>query len=63
MAKELKNATIKLNADKRETLDLEALYAIAAQNKLDVKPYMPPFDRVDDVKMPPWVVHFMDGYF
>jgi tRNA-Thr(GGU) m(6)t(6)A37 methyltransferase TsaA len=30
---------------------------------LDIKPYMPPFDRVEDVRMPPWVEHVMEGYF
>ena len=30
---------------------------------LDIKPYMPPFDRMDNVKMPDWVELFMDGYF
>ena len=30
---------------------------------LDIKPYMPSFDRMDNVKMPEWVGLFMDGYF
>ena len=30
---------------------------------LDIKPYMPSFDRVEDVRMPPWVAHVMEGYF
>jgi tRNA-Thr(GGU) m(6)t(6)A37 methyltransferase TsaA len=30
---------------------------------LDIKPYMPPFDRMEDVKMPSWVSHFIEGYF
>ena len=25
--------------------------------------WFPPFDRMDDVRMPPWVGAFMDGYF
>ena len=29
----------------------------------DVKPYIPEFDRVDDVKMPDWVVTMVQGYF
>ena len=40
MAKELKAATTVLNADKRETLDEAALFAIAAQNKIDVSKYV-----------------------
>lgn len=40
MALELKAATTRLNADKREELDVDALWAIAAQNKLDVSKYV-----------------------
>jgi tRNA (adenine37-N6)-methyltransferase len=30
---------------------------------LDIKPYMPPFDRMDDVTMPGWAGRFIEGYF
>ena len=39
MALELKAATTMLNADKRETLDLAALKAIAAENGIDTAKY------------------------
>ncbi len=30
---------------------------------LDLKPYIPAFDRVDNARTPDWVEHFMEGYF
>ena len=42
---------------------VRGLDALDGTPVLDIKPYMPPFDRMDDVKMPPWVGAFMDGYF
>ena len=44
-------------------LKVRGLDALDGTPVLDIKPYMPPFDRMDDVKMPPWVGAFMDGYF
>jgi len=40
MALELKAATTKLNEDKRETLDVEALFRIAAANGIDTAKYL-----------------------
>jgi len=40
MALELKAATTTLNADKRETLDVEALWTIAKVNEIDVAKYL-----------------------
>lgn len=40
MATELKAATTTLNADKRESLDVDALWAIAAANGVDVERYL-----------------------
>ena len=42
---------------------VRGLDALDGTPVLDIKPYMPPFDRVDDVRMPPWVGHVMEGYF
>jgi tRNA-Thr(GGU) m(6)t(6)A37 methyltransferase TsaA len=30
---------------------------------LDIKPYIPAFERKDDVRLPAWVGRMMDGYF
>jgi tRNA-Thr(GGU) m(6)t(6)A37 methyltransferase TsaA len=42
---------------------VRGLDALDGTPVLDIKPYMPPFDRMEDVKMPEWVELFMDGYF
>jgi tRNA-Thr(GGU) m(6)t(6)A37 methyltransferase TsaA len=42
---------------------VRGLDALDGTPVLDIKPYMPPFDRVDHVEMPPWVGHVMEGYF
>ena len=44
-------------------LRVRGLDALDGTPVLDIKPYMPPFDRMEDVKMPEWVGLFMDGYF
>ena len=44
-------------------LTVRGLDALDGTPVLDIKPYMPPFDRMENVKMPPWVEAFMDGYF
>jgi tRNA-Thr(GGU) m(6)t(6)A37 methyltransferase TsaA len=42
---------------------VRGLDALDGTPVLDLKPYMPEFDRVEDVRMPPWVARFMKGYF
>jgi tRNA-Thr(GGU) m(6)t(6)A37 methyltransferase TsaA len=42
---------------------VRGLDALDGTPVLDIKPYMPPFDRMEDVAMPPWVGHFIEGYF
>jgi len=42
---------------------VRGLDALDGTPVLDIKPYMPPFDRAEDVRMPPWAAHFMEGYF
>lgn len=42
---------------------VRGLDALDGTPVLDLKPYMPAFDRVDDVTLPPWVGRFMEGYF
>ena len=42
---------------------VRGLDALDGTPVLDIKPYMPPFDRAENVRMPPWAAHFMDGYF
>ena len=42
---------------------VRGLDALDGTPVLDIKPYIALFDRVDDVTMPSWVGHVMDGYF
>ena len=42
---------------------VRGLDALDGTPVLDIKPYLPPVDRVDGVKLPPWVDHVMEGYF
>ena len=42
---------------------VRGLDALDGTPVLDIKPYMPPFDRMENVQMPEWVGLFMDGYF
>ena len=44
-------------------IKVHGLDALDGTPVLDIKPYMPPFDRMENVKMPEWVGLFMDGYF
>jgi tRNA-Thr(GGU) m(6)t(6)A37 methyltransferase TsaA len=44
-------------------LAVRGLDALDGTPVLDIKPYMPPFDRMEDVVMPPWVGRFIEGYF
>ena len=54
---------VKLLGIEGNVLRVHALDALDGTPVLDIKPYMPPFDRMEDVKMPPWVSHFIEGYF
>jgi tRNA-Thr(GGU) m(6)t(6)A37 methyltransferase TsaA len=42
---------------------VRGLDALDGTPVLDLKPYLPPFDRADDAQTPPWVGHMMEGYF
>ena len=54
---------VRLLAIEGNVVKVRGLDALDGTPVLDIKPYIPPFDRVDDVKMPPWVGHVMEGYF
>ncbi len=42
---------------------VQGLDAIDGTPVLDIKPYVPAFDRVDDANVPAWMEQIMDGYF
>src|SRR3989304_3536966 len=54
---------VKLLGIAGDVVKVRGLDALDGTPVLDLKPYLPPFDRADDVKMPPWVEHVMEGYF
>jgi tRNA-Thr(GGU) m(6)t(6)A37 methyltransferase TsaA len=54
---------VKLLGIAGNVIKVRGLDALDGTPVLDIKPYLPPFDRVDDVKMPPWVGQVMEGYF
>ena len=41
---------------------VRGLDALDGTPVLDLKPYIPMFDRVEGARTPEWVVHFMEGY-
>ena len=54
---------VRLTGITGNVVKVRGLDALDGTPVLDIKPYLPPFDRVDDVKLPPWVDHVMEGYF
>ncbi|HEX2825926.1 MAG TPA: tRNA (N6-threonylcarbamoyladenosine(37)-N6)-methyltransferase TrmO [Burkholderiales bacterium] len=54
---------VKLLGIEGSVVRVQGLDALDGTPVLDIKPYMPPFDRMDDVTMPPWVGRFIEGYF
>ena len=54
---------VQLRGIEGNVVKVRGLDALDGTPVLDIKPYMPPFDRMENVKMPDWVELFMDGYF
>lgn len=44
-------------------ITVRGLDALDGTPVLDIKPYIPAFERKDKVRMPPWVDRMLDGYF
>src|SRR5262249_40913279 len=44
-------------------LKVRGLDALDGTPVLDIKPYIPMFDRIDNPRVPRWVDAIMDGYF
>ncbi len=47
----------------RDFLEVWGLDAIDGTPVLDIKPYYPHFDRVENPRVPEWVNRLMEGYF
>lgn len=54
---------VRLRARRGSVLEVEGLDAIDGSPILDVKPYFPAFDRIEDPTVPEWVSILMQGYF
>jgi len=54
---------VELVARDGNTLRVRGLDAIDGTPVLDVKPYVPAFDRVEDARVPAWMQTLMRGYF
>ena len=55
--------TVELVAVDDKGVTVRGLDALDGTPVLDIKPYIPAFERKDDVRLPPWVEKMMDGYF
>jgi tRNA (Thr-GGU) A37 N-methylase len=47
----------------KNVITVKGLDAIDGTPVLDLKPYFPIFDRVDNARVPQWVDRLMQGYF
>jgi tRNA-Thr(GGU) m(6)t(6)A37 methyltransferase TsaA len=55
--------TVELVAVDDKGITVRGLDALDGTPVLDIKPYIPAFERKDDVRLPAWVEKMMDGYF
>ena len=54
---------VKLLSINGNVLTVQALDALDGTPVLDLKPYMPIFDKVEAVRLPVWIAEFEKGYF
>lgn len=54
---------VELVAVDNRGITVRGLDALDGTPVLDIKPYIPGFERKDDVRLPAWVDSMMDGYF
>ncbi|MGZ8228960.1 MAG: tRNA (N6-threonylcarbamoyladenosine(37)-N6)-methyltransferase TrmO [Burkholderiales bacterium] len=53
---------VELRAIRGNVVVVRGLDALDGTPVLDLKPYVPLFDRVDDARTPEWVTQFAEGY-
>lgn len=56
-------SSVELRAIRDNVLIVRGLDALDGTPVLDLKPYIPAFDRIADARTPRWVGHVMEGYF
>lgn len=54
---------VRLLSVRGNVLTVQGLDAIDGSPVLDIKPYFPAFDRVEEAVTPEWVARLMEGYF
>jgi len=55
--------TVELVAVDDRGITVRGLDALDGTPVFDIEPYIPAFERKDDVRLPAWVEKMMDGYF
>ena len=56
-------SSVELVRIKGNVLTVKSLDALDGTPVLDLKPYMPVFDKIDNAELPDWVEQFEEGYF
>lgn len=54
---------VELRGIQGNSVTVRGLDAMDGTPVLDLKPYIPEFDRMEAVRTPSWVAHVMEGYF
>lgn len=54
--------SVEIRSIRDHVVVVRGLDALDGTPVLDLKPYIPMFDRVENARTPEWVVHFMEGY-
>ena len=54
--------SVELRGIRGNVVTVRGLDALDGTPVLDLKPYIPMFDRVENVRTPDWVAQFMEGY-
>lgn len=54
--------SVEIRSVRDNVVVVRGLDALNGTPVLDLKPYIPMFDRVENARTPQWVVHFMEGY-
>ena len=54
--------SVEIRSIRGNVVVVRGLDALDGTPVLDLKPYIPMFDRVENARTPEWVVHFIEGY-
>ena len=63
MNERIRDPEIRLIGVEGDVVSVKGLDAINGTPVLDIKPYFPQYDYVDNAKVPDWVGRLMEGYF